>query len=126
MYLRRAKLKGALEDNNNYSKLIIVAMSKNKLKHICGIEIEAPGSRCGAVERSARVVVAWCVQAHACMHASRQPTPLHAAGHRTSPSSRAAHALAKALFLGLFSSKKICKIFQIVRHIESLDVCMKY
>jgi hypothetical protein len=26
----------------------------------------------------------------------------------------------------LFSSKKICKIFQILRHIESLDTCMKH
>ena len=26
----------------------------------------------------------------------------------------------------LFSFKKFCKIFQILRHIESLDVCMKY
>jgi len=26
----------------------------------------------------------------------------------------------------LFSSKKIYKIFQIPRHIESLNVCMKY
>jgi len=28
--------------------------------------------------------------------------------------------------LALFSSKKIYKIFQIFRHIESLDTCMKY
>jgi len=26
----------------------------------------------------------------------------------------------------LFNSKKFCKIFQILRHIESLDVCIKY
>ena len=26
----------------------------------------------------------------------------------------------------LFSSQKFCKIFQIPRHIESLDVCMEY
>ena len=26
----------------------------------------------------------------------------------------------------LFSSKNFCKIFQILRHIESLDICMKY
>ena len=26
----------------------------------------------------------------------------------------------------LFSSKKFCKIFQILRHIKSLDACMKY
>jgi len=26
----------------------------------------------------------------------------------------------------LFSSKKFCKIFQISRHIKSLDTCMKY
>jgi len=26
----------------------------------------------------------------------------------------------------LFSSKKICKIFQIPRQIKSLDACMKY
>jgi len=26
----------------------------------------------------------------------------------------------------LFSSKKFCKIFQILRHIESLDACMEY
>jgi len=32
----------------------------------------------------------------------------------------------KALFKALFSSKKICKIFQIPRHIESLDACMDY
>jgi len=40
-------------------------------------------------------------------------------------SSRAQHSNAfhsKALF----SSKKFCKIFQIFRHIESLDVCMEY
>jgi len=28
--------------------------------------------------------------------------------------------------LALFSSKKFCKIFQIPRHIESLDICMEY
>jgi hypothetical protein len=26
----------------------------------------------------------------------------------------------------LFSSKQFCKLFQILRHIESLDTCMKY
>jgi len=26
----------------------------------------------------------------------------------------------------LFISQKFCKIFQILRHIESLDVCMEY
>jgi hypothetical protein len=28
--------------------------------------------------------------------------------------------------MGLFSSKKFCKIFQIPRHIKSLDTCMKH
>jgi len=29
-------------------------------------------------------------------------------------------------FKALFIPKKFCKFFQIFRHIESLDVCMKY
>jgi len=28
--------------------------------------------------------------------------------------------------MDLFSSQKFCKIFQIPRYIESLDVCMEY
>ena len=50
-------------------------------------------------------------------------------------SSRKFFSLATVIFLFVFSNfclrpclvpKKFCKIFQIPRHIESLDVCMKY
>jgi len=39
-----------------------------------------------------------------------------------------AHDASSLIFAvnALFSSQKFCKIFQILCHIESLDVCMEY